>query len=154
MAESIFKVFGPQQYSNLKIKGFLEYKLTPWEVIFEVVTKITPTLEAKDRFKDVIDFREWVRANHLGKKILLSSMGASLLPKGWTIEDISGFGYSYEHSLRQLTYNSTSNFNLTLHIGAPQKTFWKELIPDFKIISKLFSESRRFQTNKFIQFTV
>ena len=151
MAESIFKTFGPIQFDNVKVKGILEYKLKPWEVMFEVSTKITPNSSARSKFKSIAAFREWMVDNHIGRKPLTSQL-ESKLPEDWSVELWSGFGYCYDHSPHQLTYDNKSDFSFTLHIDAPDKPHWKDLEEGFRVVAHEIANLDTFKSNDFVEF--
>tara|TARA_R110000824_G_scaffold49858_2_gene139802 strand:- start:3686 stop:4222 length:537 start_codon:yes stop_codon:yes gene_type:complete len=151
MAESVFKKLGTIEYNNMKITGHLEYKLKPWEVIFEIETKITPFSKVDDNSDLLYDFHKWVRKNHLGKRRVFDELCNNLLP-GWDLDYECGFGHSYNHSPEQLTFNNQSDYNMTLHVGAPDKPRWKQLLGEFEETTKIISSLKAFKSNDVVQF--
>jgi hypothetical protein len=83
---------------------------------------------------------------------VLTSAIKSILPEGWTVDLWSGFGYSYDHSPRQLTYDNVSDFNITVHLEAPERDDWRDLKSDFAKISENISNLSEFQSNEMIKF--
>tara|TARA_A100001201_G_C4062385_1_gene193097 strand:+ start:421 stop:882 length:462 start_codon:yes stop_codon:yes gene_type:complete len=150
MAESIFKSLGPHKYSNMMVKGMLEYKLKPWEVICEIIMHLRPDSIAREKFKSIASYREWLEQRSLGRKAITEGI-STILPKDWSVELWSGFGYSYDHSPKQLTYDNTSDFNITIHLDAPNKEDWRDLKPEFEEIAHKISNLPQFSSNKWIK---
>jgi len=151
MADSIFKTFGPHKLDNVNIKGMLEYKFKPWEMIVEITTKVTPNPEARDSFRSIAECREWLVREHIGQAILAENINAQL-PAGWDTDRWMGFGYSYDHSPKQFRYGNKSAFNITLHLNAPDRDSWRDLQDDFTNIAQSISKTSNFTTNDFVKF--
>ena len=151
MAQTTFKTFGPYQFNNLIVKGLLEYKLQPWEMVVEVLTKITPSDKIRDQFKSIGAFRKWMVDNHVGQAALIRELNQTL-PTDWDASMWSGFGYSYDHSPRQFKYGYKSDFNLTLHLDTPELESWTNLRPGFEAVAKSISSLPNFTTNNLVKF--
>ena len=151
MAESVFKKFGPVEYDNVKVTGHLEYQLKPWEMIFEIETKITPISSREDDNDLLYDFHKWVRKNHIGKRRIFNELEHKLLPD-WKLDYEYGFGFSYNHSPEQLSFNNQSDMNITVHVETPNKPQWKDLAQEFYQTTAIFSGLSAFDSNQSVSF--